>query len=139
MINIYLLETNANSEISSETDDYKLQQNNHVLTSTIDPSDWRHEVDRVQNLLEIQEYPEFLMSASESSNINSMYLHINEKDTIRKIRNISTYFENIKKNNHMQKFLDVQKVIDDQINKVSIFEKSLSSSNKIKERVKIKI
>jgi hypothetical protein len=135
MIDINFLETNANSELSSETDDYKLQHNNLVLQSTIDPSDWRHEVDRVQNLLEIQEYPEFLMSASESSNINSMYLQINEKDTIRKIKNISSFFESIKNKYHIQNFLDVQKVIDDQLKKVSIFEKSLSSSYKIKKKV----
>ena len=49
------------------------------MQTNIEPSEWRKEVDRVQRLLEIPEYPELLSSQSDS-----YAFYLTEENNLRK-------------------------------------------------------
>ena len=78
------------------------------------------------------------MSGSESSNMKINYnnmLVVNE-EALGKIGYLANNFEKITKLDNLHKFMQIQSMIDEQLKKISVMERSLSSSDKMKKRVK---
>jgi hypothetical protein len=105
------------------------------METTIDPVEWRREVDRVQNLLEIPEYPELLLSGSDSSYANPANFNNDEIDITRKLNFFSSYFDKIIKNKNMQNVKSFGESIDADLIKINSFEKIFSSSKLIKDKI----
>jgi hypothetical protein len=106
-----------------------------IMETTIDPVEWRREVDRVQNLLEIPEYPELLLSGSDSSYTNPANFNNDEIDITRKLNFFSSYFDKIIKNKNMQNVKSFGESIDADLIKINSFEKIFSSSKLIKDKI----
>jgi hypothetical protein len=119
-----------------------------IMESHIDPIEWKNEIDRVEKLLEISEYPEFLESHSHSSiagnnnrsgiNNNCDNIFAIAENPILKFNSLSVFFD---KTANDAKFINQIKVsnevIEDELRKISNFEKTVSSSNLIKNKVRI--
>jgi hypothetical protein len=106
-----------------------------IMETTIDPVEWRREVDRVQNLLEIPEYPELLLSGSDSSYVNPANFLNEEIDISKKLNFFSGYFDKILKNKNLQIVKSLEEGIDYELNKINSFENFFSSSNLIKDKI----
>lgn len=75
------------------------------------------------------------MSHSESSYLNNNpFNHMND-DLLKKINHFTKYFQEITKIEQIDKFTNTHEVIDHQLRQISVFEKSITKSSKMKKKV----
>ncbi len=103
-----------------------------IMDSNIDPAEWRSEVDRVEKLLEIPEYPELLSSQSDSD-----YLFTLEETNFRKINIFNAFLERQLKNENFRLIENTYSMIEYQLNKINGYESRLRSMKQFKEKVYI--
>ena len=106
-----------------------------IMETTIDPVEWRREVDRVQNLLEIPEYPELLLSGSDSSYVYPANLLSDEFDISQKLNFFAGYFDKILNNKNLQLVKSLEESINYELNRINSFENFFSTSNLIKGKI----
>ena len=106
-----------------------------IMETTIDPVEWRREVDRVQNLLEIPEYPELLLSGSDSSYVYPANLLSDEFDISEKLNFFAGYFDKILNNKNLQLVKSLEESINYELNRINSFENFFSTSNLIKDKI----
>ncbi len=104
------------------------------METNIDPQEWRREVDRVEKLLGIPEYPELLASGSDSS-INVNTNDVNDLDLLSKFQFYTNYFQKATKNKNIQIISNVEEMIDSELKKINYFENKLCSSGVVKESI----
>lgn len=112
------------------------------MESTIDPQEWKREIDRVEKLLEIPEYPEFMEgSQSESSHEKNTYImnNFNNEDVVKKLSIFSSYFDKSLSNGQI--ILDSLQLTNENIGsdlkKIQNFENNLASMSYLKDNVSI--
>lgn len=139
-------DTNANSAFSTETENFKVNPYQVIMESNFDPAEWKQEVDRVEKLLEIPEYPEFLMSASESSligsaninsinNFNNQVVNNDDINIVKKFNIFSNYFERVAKNANLNTLKSTYEGIDEELKKINSFERVVSSMGLMKDKI----
>lgn len=115
------------------------------METNIDPSEWRREVDRVEKLLTIPEYPEFLISNSNysefsSANINGLFQYLNQKigeDLNTKIKFFSNYLQGCISNNLSFEILkSCSEKIQNELSLIKKFENLISSQDNLKDKIK---
>ena len=126
---IDLSDTNPNSAFSTETENFKVNPFHLIMEANIEPLEWRKEFERVEKLLEIPEYPEFLISGSDNSNI------CGDVDLVNKVSKYSFYFEKNVKNKYLFILQNIYEAIDIELKQINLFEKVISESDKVKNKV----
>lgn len=108
------------------------------MESNIDPIEWRREIDRVEKLLEIEEYPEFFISGSQSENsvpaINNNL--INERSTVERLKNQGQFLEKFTNKKYIGLLVKTWTIVDNDLNMIDTFESRISQSDYLCERVK---
>lgn len=104
------------------------------MEANIDPVEWRREIDRVEKLLEIAEYPEFLISGSqsESSCVNNL---MNDDSVVAKLMGLGSYYEKIIHNPNLEKIRNKHVEIENELIQIGKFERHISSSVNVKSKV----
>lgn len=137
-----MIDTNATSAFNTETENFKINTFHIIMEANMDPVEWRREVDRVEKLLEIPEYPDFMEgSHSESSAvyhpqpINNFNLASGD-DVIRKLSSLTNYFDKMLNNSKsIDNFKCLNDNIEQELRKINTFEKNISM-NYMKDKVK---
>lgn len=93
-------------------------------------AEWKKEIDRVQNLLDISETPELLMSQSNGKIVLS-------DDNTTNIRNMLNYMN--KNNNQSDRLVALSNNIEKELRVINTGEKMISGINKISDMVKYNI
>ena len=60
---------------------------------------------------------------------------VNNEDALEKIGYLANNFEKITNSDHLKRFTQHQSMIDEHLRKITVVERSLSSSDKIQKRV----
>ncbi len=156
-------DTNANSAYSTETENFKVNPYQCIIESNIDPVEWRNELERVDKLLEniseISEAPEFLLSQSDVSaggvcntqntgntgnigntqNIGNNLIDDTENDTVRRISRYSAYLDKQANSNckEMIKIRALSKFVEYDLKKIAGIEKVISSTGDVSDKVSV--
>jgi hypothetical protein len=101
-----------------------------IMETNIDPAEWRREVDRVEKLLSIPEYPELLSSQSDSE-----YLFIPEETNFKKMNIFNNFLDKQLKSNNLILFENLKNSIEEDLKNINLFETRLSTHDKFKDKV----
>ncbi len=101
------------------------------METNIDPAEWRREVDRVEKLLSIPEYPELLSSQSDSD-----CLFILEETNFRKMNIFNNFLDKQLKTEKVQLVENFNNLIENDLKKINFFETKLSCLDQFKQKVK---
>jgi hypothetical protein len=122
------------SGFSTDTDYYKGKESNMIINGTIDPIEFRKEMDRVYKVLTISEYPEFLSSGSHSEvNVSNKVTYTD--DNIINIKNLDTYFQKALIPSNLDVFNKKASLIETQLKQINNYEKVLLSMDGFKDKV----
>jgi hypothetical protein len=106
-----------------------------IINSTIDPVEFKKEMDRVYKVLSISEYPEFLCSGSHSEvNIPNNKLVYND-DNISNLKNLDIYFQKALAPWNLDALNKRAKVIEFQLKQINSYEKALLTMDNFKDKV----
>lgn len=107
------------------------------METNIDVTEWRREVDRVQKLLEIPEYPEFLISGSNYSDISGSVLVNANNDLNFRLSQFSGYLnKNVCKNINFEMLNNLSGYIENELNSIKKFENFISAQDNLKDILK---
>ena len=107
------------------------------METNIDVTEWRREVDRVQKLLEIPEYPEFLISGSNYSDISGSVLVNTNNDLNFRLNQFSGYLnKNVCKNINFEMLNNLSSYIENELNLIKKFENFVSVQENLKDILK---
>lgn len=108
------------------------------MESNIDPTEWRRETDRVEKLLGIAEYPEFLMSQSQSECSEVVVNHpVYQEggDIITNLTQFEQYLSKMIQNKPAQSLSSISHVIENDLHTIKRFEVSISQSDQLRQKV----
>jgi hypothetical protein len=132
---LLILETTYVSCYSTDTDYYKGKENGMIINATIDGAEWKKEMDRVNKILSISEYPEFLTSGSYSESALNNNKVIYSDNNVINIKNLNSYFDKTLTASNIDEINKKVGSIENQLKQIIGYERTLSNMDKYRDKV----